>query len=79
VIDGDTIEVELDGIAYKVRYIGMNTPEMDEFCGPEAKAVNASLVERQTVRLVKDVSKRIGMVGYCAMSILATSSSMPNW
>lgn len=57
VIDGDTIEVELDGLSHKVRYIGMNTPEMDEFCGPEAKTLNASLVEGQTVRLVKDVSE----------------------
>jgi len=35
----------------------MNTPEMDEFCGSEAKAVNVGLVEGQTVRLVKDVSE----------------------
>jgi hypothetical protein len=57
VIDGDTIEVELGGFTYKVRYIGMNTPEMDDFCGPEAKAVNVGLVEGQTVTLVKDVSE----------------------
>ena len=57
VIDGDTIEVGLHGLAYRVRYIGMNTPEMDEFCGPEAKVFNAGLVEGQTVRLVKDVSE----------------------
>jgi len=57
VIDGDTIEVELGNFIYKVRYIGMNSPEMDEYCGPEAKAVNTSLVEGQTIRLVKDVSE----------------------
>ena len=57
VIDGDTIEVELDGVTYSVHYIGMNTPEMDEFCGPEAKDVNASLVEGQEVMLVKDISE----------------------
>ena len=30
VFDGDTIEVELDGRAYRLRYIGVDTPERDE-------------------------------------------------
>lgn len=57
IIDGDTIEVRIGGETFRVRYIGMNTPETDEFCGPEATEVNRSLVGGQTVRLVKDVSE----------------------
>ena len=30
VIDGDTIEVDIDGTSYKVRYIGIDTPELDD-------------------------------------------------
>ena len=30
VIDGDTIEVELDGREYRLRYIGVDAPERDE-------------------------------------------------
>ncbi|MDG2091568.1 MAG: hypothetical protein P8J61_10835 [Gammaproteobacteria bacterium] len=32
VIDGDTIDVFLNGEVQRVRYIGMNTPERDEPC-----------------------------------------------
>lgn len=57
VIDGDTIDVILDGIEYRVRYIGVNTPERDEACYQEATDANAALVENQSVRLVRDVSE----------------------
>lgn len=56
VIDGDTIEVEINGEIYDVRYVGVNTPERDEVCYDEATATNAAFVEGQTVRLVRDVS-----------------------
>ena len=62
VIDGDTIEVDLDGWRYTVRYIGINTPETNrpsrgvEFYGPEASARNRELVEGKTVRMEFDVS-----------------------
>lgn len=56
VIDGDTIDVEIDGEIYRVRYIGANTPERDEPCYEAAKNANRALVERKTVRLVRDVS-----------------------
>lgn len=63
VIDGDTIEVNLVGKIYKVRYIGIDTPEtvdpekpIQSF-GLEASAKNKELVEGKTVRLVKDVSE----------------------
>lgn len=56
VIDGDTIEVQMDGALYDVRYIGVNTPERDQPCYDAATAANADMVARQTVQLVQDVS-----------------------
>jgi micrococcal nuclease len=57
IIDGDTIDVRIDGVGYRVRYIGVNTPERDEACYNGASAANAELVEGKTVTLVKDVSE----------------------
>jgi len=63
VVDGDTIEVDIDGTSYKVRYIGIDTPELDdkrpEFCAlaQEATRYNRELVEGKTVRLEKDISE----------------------
>lgn len=57
VIDGDTIDVRLDGRRVRVRYIGVNTPERDEPCYADATNANAALVEGRTVTLVKDVSE----------------------
>lgn len=48
VIDGDTIVV---GENEKVRYIGIDTPEIGECYYDEAKARNRELVERQQVFL----------------------------
>ena len=63
VIDGDTIEVQIDGKSHSVRYIGIDTPETRhpskevEFLGPEASARNRALVEDKIVQLEKDVSE----------------------
>lgn len=60
VIDGDTIELET---GEKVRYIGMNTPEIHhpkksvECFGKEAAKRNEELVLNKKVHLVKDVSE----------------------
>ena len=54
VIDGDTIDVLIDGVRTRIRYLQMNTPERDEPCFREATQANAELVEGQTVRLVPD-------------------------
>ncbi len=62
VIDGDTIEVDIVGMRYNVRYIGIDTPELNderpEFCtlAQEATRLNRELVEEKTIRLEKDVS-----------------------
>jgi len=63
VIDGDTIEVSIAGTIYKVRYIGLDAPELDdkrpEYCAlaQEATRYNRQLVEGKTVRLEKDISE----------------------
>ncbi len=57
VYDGDTIDVEMDGQIYRLRYIGVDSPEREEPFYEEATDFNRNLVERQTVVLVKDVSE----------------------
>jgi len=63
VMDGDTIEVFMNGQTYKVRYTGINTPEINdpepgmEYFGPEATAKNKKLVDGKEIILVKDVSE----------------------
>jgi hypothetical protein len=47
----------MNGQTYAVRYIGIDTPEFDQPCGPEASVANAQLVAGQTARMVKDVSE----------------------
>jgi endonuclease YncB( thermonuclease family) len=57
IVDGDTIEVEIDGTSYRVRYIGMDTPEQGMPYYDEATQANAALVAGQDVWLEKDVSE----------------------
>lgn len=64
VVDGDTIEVRIDGEVEDVRYIGVDTPESVapgqpvECFGREASRENARLVEGETVRLAFDAESR---------------------
>lgn len=57
VFDGDTIEVEMNGRSYRLRYIGVDSPEREEPFYREAFDFNRGLVEDQTVTLVRDVSE----------------------
>jgi micrococcal nuclease len=63
VVDGDTIEVEIAGQEYTLRYIGINTPEtVDprrpvECFGREASDFNKQLALGEAVGLEKDVSE----------------------
>lgn len=63
VVDGDTIEVDIEGKSYKVRYIAMGTPELHhptkpvEYYAQEAYEKNREPVEGKTVMLEKDVSE----------------------
>ena len=56
VYDGDTIEVSLNGRTYDLRYIGVDTPEREEYFYDEAFDLNMDLVRGETVILVRDVS-----------------------
>ena len=64
VVDGDTIYVQLAGRVEKIRYIGVNTPEIrhpikgEEPGGREAADVNRRIVGDQRVRLELDVRTR---------------------
>lgn len=57
VIDGDTIEVILSGRKYRVRLIGIDTPERGRPYYREATNKTKELVLAKQVRLVKDVSE----------------------
>lgn len=64
IVDGDTIHVEVAGRLEKVRYIGVNTPEVhhprkgEEPGGRAAAAVNRELVSGRRVRLELDTQSR---------------------
>jgi micrococcal nuclease len=64
VVDGDTIEVGIDGGTDDVRLIGVDTPETVkpgepvECFGPEASDFTHRLLEGRTVRLVFDRERR---------------------
>ena len=62
-VDGDTIHAVVRGRDERIRYIGIDTPELSGDRGPqplaaEARERNRMLVEGQTVRLVLDVQER---------------------
>ncbi len=64
VVDGDTVHVRIGARVEKVRYIGVNTPEVhhprkgEEPGGREATEVNRRLVEGKRVHLELDVQSR---------------------
>lgn len=66
VVDGDTIIVRVGGREERVRYIGVNAPELanlergvDAECGAlEAAVANRELVEGRSVALERDVTDR---------------------
>ncbi|HEU5326401.1 MAG TPA: thermonuclease family protein [Candidatus Limnocylindria bacterium] len=66
VIDGDTVVVDLDGRRERVRYIGVDAPELAnaeagiaaECWGQEARQANERLVDDAEVLLERDVSDR---------------------
>jgi micrococcal nuclease len=64
IVDGDTIHVDVGGRVEKVRYIGVNTPELhhprkgEEPGDRAAAAMNRQLVSDRRVRLELDIQTR---------------------
>ena len=64
VVDGDTIEIELDGDREDLRLIGIDTPETVkpgtpvQCYGPQASTFTHRLLEGRTVRVVFGVERR---------------------
>jgi micrococcal nuclease len=64
VVDGDTVQVRVEGRHERVRYIGIDTPESVRPGAPvqcfakRASAFNARLVVGERVRLVSDAERR---------------------
>lgn len=58
VIDGDTIEVSINGKLEIVRYILIDAPELGTLDGERAKRANQRLVDGQRVNLVSDKGDR---------------------
>ncbi len=58
VIDGDTIDVGIKGQLYRVRYLGVNTPERKMPSYLIAKDLNRTLVSGKVVRLERDVQDK---------------------
>lgn len=64
VVDGDTIEIELDGGREDLRMIGIDTPETVkpgapvQCYGPQASSFTHRLLEGRTVRVVFGVERR---------------------
>jgi micrococcal nuclease len=58
VVDGDSIEVDAGGVPFRVRYIGMDAPELTgEPMAVESLAANRRLVEGQRIVMVRDLSE----------------------
>jgi micrococcal nuclease len=56
VIDGETIDVEIQGEVYRVRYIGVDAPERGQWFYEASTLGNADLVANRTVELEADTS-----------------------
>lgn len=60
IVDGDTIIVTIDDVEYKVRFIGINSPEyttkIEEY-GKEATNYTTEMLTNKTIYLEKDVSE----------------------
>lgn len=63
-VDGDTIDVEINGKIERVRYVGIDTPEtvdprkVVQCFGVEASKKNKEFTEGKMVRLEKDITDR---------------------
>ena len=58
VIDGDTIDVVIDGVEERIRYPAVNSPEQGACLEEEATAANEELVAGKTVLLALRLGRR---------------------
>jgi endonuclease YncB( thermonuclease family) len=63
VIDGRTIEVEVDGETIQVVYLGISVPTGDDCYAVQATAANSDLVRGKTVYLERERKNRSGTSG----------------
>lgn len=56
IVDGDTIDVRIGASVFRLRYIGMDTPERGQNLFAESTAANRALVFGKTVYLERDIS-----------------------
>jgi len=62
VIDGDSIEVIMEGEKYQVRYIGIDAPEYGEggdYLAESSRHFNSELVEGKEVDLCQDIQNGV--------------------
>jgi micrococcal nuclease len=78
VIDGDTIQVEMNGVTYTVRYIGIDAPALNECYGVQARNANAALVQGQTVRMENDVNDYDPTATYLLRYVYLLNGTMAN-
>jgi endonuclease YncB( thermonuclease family) len=57
VLDGDTIDVQIEDKTYRARYIGIDSPEDGQPISQEATEFNRQMVEGKKVILEKDISE----------------------
>ena len=57
VIDGDTIDVRIEGEVFRLRYIGVDTPEREDPYYQEAATANRILLQSGQLTLIRDVSE----------------------
>jgi micrococcal nuclease len=57
VVDGDTIDVQIEGQDFRVRYLGMDAPEPNQYLGGLALNQNIQLVAGKEVILIRDISE----------------------
>jgi len=60
VLDGDSMEVSIDGQPDEIRLLGINAPEGDECRGDDARSAMRQLVEGKEVSLFGDERDRFG-------------------
>ena len=61
VIDGNTVKVLIDGIAYTVRYLGIDVPKykpLAEYFGQESDFKNAEYVFAEQITLIADIQDK---------------------